>query len=108
MTPAPDISNWTHHTMEQRRIQARLLELGVELATQIVSFVQSLRKEDLEKKPGIAEMLDWAAALSGLGINDITSDPEALQSSLVCLLKTQSDQFSIPALVSQKLANGNS
>ena len=83
-------------------------EIGVELATQIVSFVQSLRKEDLEKKPGIAEMLDWAAALSGLGINDITSDPEALQSSLVCLLKTQSDQYSIPTLVSQKLASGNS
>jgi dimethylamine/trimethylamine dehydrogenase len=34
VTPAPDISNWTHHTMEQRRIQARLIELGVELATQ--------------------------------------------------------------------------
>ncbi len=34
VTPAPDISNWTHHTMEQRRIQARLLELGVELVTQ--------------------------------------------------------------------------
>ncbi len=34
VTPAPDISNWTHHTMEQRRIQSRLLEIGVELATQ--------------------------------------------------------------------------
>ncbi len=34
VTPAPDISNWTHHTMEQGRIQSRLLELGVELATQ--------------------------------------------------------------------------
>ncbi len=76
------------------------------LANQIVSFVQSLRKEDLEKKPGIAEMLDWTAALSGLGINDITSDPEALQASLVCLLKTQSDLYSIPKEVSQRLANG--
>ena len=34
VTPAPDISNWTHNTMEQGRIQSRLLELGVELATQ--------------------------------------------------------------------------
>jgi dimethylamine/trimethylamine dehydrogenase len=34
VTPAPDISNWTHHTMEQGRIQTRLLELGVELAPQ--------------------------------------------------------------------------
>ncbi len=34
VTPAPDISTWTHHTMEQGRIQKKLLELGVELAPQ--------------------------------------------------------------------------
>jgi len=33
VTPAPDISTWTHNTMEQGRIQKNLLELGVELAT---------------------------------------------------------------------------
>ena len=84
----------------------RFPRLSSNLAQQIVSFVQSIRKEDLEKKPGIAEMLDWTAALSGLGINDITTDPEALQASLVCLLKTQSDLYSIPTEVSQRLANG--
>jgi len=31
VTPAADISNWTHNTMEQERIQTRLLELGVTL-----------------------------------------------------------------------------
>ena len=31
ITPAPDISTWTHNTMEQGRIQKKLLELGVEL-----------------------------------------------------------------------------
>jgi dimethylamine/trimethylamine dehydrogenase len=31
VTPAPDISTWTHNTMEQGRIQKKLLELGVEL-----------------------------------------------------------------------------
>ena len=31
VTPAADISNWTHHTMEQHRIQRRLLDRGVEL-----------------------------------------------------------------------------
>lgn len=84
----------------------RFPRLSSNLAKQIVSFVQSIRKEDLEKKPGIAEMLDWTAALSGLGINDITSDPEALQASLVCLLKTQSDLYSVSTEVSQRLANG--
>jgi dimethylamine/trimethylamine dehydrogenase len=33
VTPAPDVANWTHNTMEQSRIQARLLELGVEVHT---------------------------------------------------------------------------
>ena len=74
------------------------------LAAQIVSFVQSLRKEDLEKKPGIAETLDWAAALGGLGVNDITADPVALKASLVCLLKTEADQAAIPSEVAQRLA----
>ena len=80
--------------------------IGPELAAQIVGFVQSLRKEDLEKKPGIAETLDWAAALAGLGINDIKSDPVLLQASLVCLLKTEADQASIPSEVAQRLAGG--
>ena len=80
--------------------------IGPELAAQIVGFVQSLRKEDLEKKPGIAETLDWAAALAGLGINDITSDPVLLQASLVCLLKTEADQASVPSEVAQRLAGG--
>ena len=80
--------------------------IGPELAAQIVGFVQSLRKEDLEKKPGIAETLDWAAALAGLGINDITSDPLLLQASLVCLLKTEADQASVPSEVAQRLAGG--
>jgi dimethylamine/trimethylamine dehydrogenase len=31
VTPAADVSNWTHFTMEQARIQKRLIELGVEI-----------------------------------------------------------------------------
>ena len=77
-----------------------------QLANQIVDFVQKLRKENLEKKPGIAETLDWAAALAGLGVNDLTEDADALQASLVCLLKTQADQAAIPTEVSQRLAGG--
>ena len=34
VTPAPDISNWTHNTMEQRRIQKKLIEIGVKLFPQ--------------------------------------------------------------------------
>jgi dimethylamine/trimethylamine dehydrogenase len=34
VTPAPDISTWTHNTLEQKHIQKKLIELGVELAPQ--------------------------------------------------------------------------
>lgn len=78
------------------------LEAG--LIGQIVAFVQALRKEDLEKTPGVAEALDFAAALAGLGINDLTQDPAALQAALVTLLKTQGDRAAIPVEVAERLA----
>ena len=77
--------------------------LAARLCEQIVGVVQALRKEDLEKKPGIAEMLDWAAAISGLGINDLADDPVELQATLVCLLKTQADRAAVPMAVQQRL-----
>jgi len=77
--------------------------LNAHLAEQIVGFIQALRKEDLEKKPGVAEMLDWAAALSGLGLNDLSDDPVTLQATLVCVLKTQADQAAIPTEIAQRL-----
>lgn len=80
-------------------------EPGLEprLARQIVGVVQDLRREDLQKKPGIAEMLDWAAALSGLGVNDLAQDREAVQATLVCLLKTAADRDAAPAEVMDRL-----
>ena len=74
------------------------------LAGQIIDFVQKLRKEDLEKTPGIAEMLDFSAALIGLGVNDLSHDPEILQSAMTTLLKTKSDQWNITTEVTQRLA----
>ncbi len=79
-------------------------DIEAALMGQVVGFVQSVRKEDLEKKPGVAEMLDFAAALAGLGVNDITGDPAALKASLVTLLKTRRDRDAMPMEVAQRLA----
>ena len=76
-------------------LQARCPGVAARLAEQIVGFVQKLREEELEKTPGVAEMLDFAAALMGLGIADLTEDPAVLQSTLTTLLKTQTDQAQI-------------
>ncbi len=84
-------------------LKARIPDLDNSLAEQIVGFVQSLRKEELEKKPGVAEMLDWSAALAGLGISKLNDDPVELQATMVCLLKTQIDQYSMPREVTERL-----
>jgi MoxR-like ATPase len=88
---------------ELRILKARAPGLEPRLAAQIVAMVQALRREELEKKPGVAEMLDWAAALSGLGLNDLSADPVAVQASLVCLLKTAADRDAVPPPVLDRL-----
>ncbi|WP_171133839.1 MULTISPECIES: MoxR family ATPase [unclassified Ruegeria] len=84
-------------------LRARMPEVEGLLARQIVGVVQALRSEDLEKTPGIAEMLDWAAALSGLGVNDLAQSREAVQATLVCLLKTAADYDAAPPEVMDRL-----
>ncbi|MFA3918906.1 AAA family ATPase [Ruegeria hyattellae] len=85
-------------------LKARCPDVEARLADQIIGFVQKLRKEELEKTPGIAEMLDFAAALMGLGIADLTDDPAVLQSTLTTLLKTQCDQAQITPEVAGRIA----
>ncbi|MCR9086012.1 MAG: MoxR family ATPase [Rhodobacteraceae bacterium] len=85
-------------------LAARHPGLDAKLMGQIVSFVQDLRREGLEKPPGVAETLDFAAALAGLGIADLTEDPATLQASLVTLLKTAQDRAAVPLEVTERLA----
>jgi MoxR-like ATPase len=85
-------------------LQARCPNVTADLGVQIIGFVQALRKEDLEKKPGVAEMLDFAAALAGLGLADLTDDPVRLQAALATLLKTHADRGAITTEIAQRLA----
>ena len=57
-----------------------------------------------EGAAGVAELLDFAAVLAGLGVNDLSSDPVALQAALVILVKTQADRAAVPTEVAQRLA----
>ena len=85
-------------------LKSRCPEIEERLADQVIGFVQKLREDELEKTPGIAEMLDFAAALMGLGIADLTESPAALQATLTTLLKTQSDQAQITRDVAARIA----
>jgi len=69
--------------------------LDANFATQIARLVGMLRKEDLKKVPGVAETLDWAATLAGLGIGDLREEPEIVHATLIALLKTREDRAAI-------------
>jgi MoxR-like ATPase len=81
---------------ETRILTSRVPGIEAALAGQIARFVQAVRREDLRKKPGVAETLDWAAALVGLDVRDLRDDPETTQQTLLCLLKTHEDQAKLP------------
>ncbi|XXK31763.1 AAA family ATPase [Rhodobacteraceae bacterium nBUS_24] len=95
---------YPERTTELAILKARCPEVEARLADQIVGFVQRLREEVLEKTPGVAEMLDFAVALMGLGIADLTDDPAVLQSTLTTLLKTQTDQANVTREVAGRIA----
>ncbi|MGB0085886.1 MAG: MoxR family ATPase [Rhodomicrobiaceae bacterium] len=89
---------------ELRIIETRFPGISVALAGQIAQFVQRLRAEDLRRKPGVAETLDWVAALVGLDITALQDNPETIHQTLLCLLKTREDREAIPLQVFERLA----
>jgi len=86
-------------------VKVRIPDISDRLASQVVSFVQSLRREDLRKIPGIAETLDWTAALMRLDLKTISDSPEAVLATLGCLLKTREDHDALPEVMVQKFLN---
>ena len=79
--------------------------VAAELAQQIVAFVQSVRRMELQKKPGIAETLDWTAALLRLEISVIDVDgSERIMETLSALIKTRDDRAAFPREVVARLA----
>jgi MoxR-like ATPase len=86
-------------------VETRVPDAPAKLARQVVEFVQSLRQMDLQKKPGIAETLDWAAALLRLGVSSFDDDGIArIMDSLSALVKTREDRASLTRVVVAKIA----
>ncbi|HMA35927.1 MAG TPA: MoxR family ATPase [Chloroflexia bacterium] len=70
-------------------LRARLPGMTQTLARQVVGLVQEVRRRDLYKLPGLAETLDWAAAL--LALEQQTLSAAVLEDTLGVLLKHQED-----------------
>jgi MoxR-like ATPase len=77
---------------ELRIVTSHMPGIDRQLARQVVNFVQGVRALDLRKRPGIAETLDWAAALVALDIQSLPEHSERILDTLSCLLKTQEDR----------------
>jgi len=74
---------------EMEILQARAPEAAEGLSREIVAFVQRLREEDLFKKPGVAETIDWAKCLLALDV--INLSPATIADTLGAILKYQDD-----------------
>jgi MoxR-like ATPase len=70
-------------------LRARAPEIPDHLSAQVVAFVQKLRATDLFKLPGVAETIDWAAAL--VALDQTALEPEVVNATLGVLLKYQDD-----------------
>ncbi len=74
---------------EMKIIHARVPKLETKLVEQIAIFMQNIRQEDLMKKPGVSETLDWAEAL--LKLHHSVLDEETVEQTLGCILKYRED-----------------
>lgn len=74
---------------EMEILAAQAPEASEALSREVVAFVQQLRTEDLFKKPGVAETIDWAKCLLALDV--ITLSPEVIADTLGAILKYQDD-----------------
>lgn len=70
-------------------LKARAPEASEALSREIVGFVQKLRTEDLFKKPGVAETIDWAKCLLALDV--MAMSPEVIADTMGAILKYQDD-----------------
>ena len=84
--------HWVDYPDFDREIEilhARAPEAADALSREVVAFVQALRTEDLFKKPGVAETIDWAKCLLALDV--INLSPEVIADTLGAVLKYQDD-----------------
>jgi len=88
---------------EARILLSRVDGLDAALALQIAELMGKLRKEDLVKVPGVAETIDWAAALLGLGAKDLVESRELVFDTLACVLKTHQDRARVTKDVTDRL-----
>jgi MoxR-like ATPase len=84
--------HWVEHPTFEREVaivHLRLPEVSSALARQVAAAVEGLRALNLYKPPGVAETIDWAAALARLGVSEL--DEQSVATTLGAVLKYRED-----------------
>ena len=96
--------HWVDYPDFAREIEilhARAPDASEALSREVVAFVQRLRAEDLFKKPGVAETIDWVKCLLALDV--LTLSPEVISDTLGAILKYQDDIARLQGLEAKRL-----
>ena len=96
--------HWVDYPGFERELQilhSKVPEAPEALSREVVAFVQRLRAEDLFKKPGVAETIDWAKCLLALDV--IALSPEVIADTLGAVLKYQDDIQKLSSLEAGKI-----
>jgi MoxR-like ATPase len=84
--------HWVEHPTFEREVaivRLRLPGVAAELARQVAGAVEAMRSLNLYKPPGVAETIDWAAALARLGTTAL--DEQSVVETLGAVLKYRED-----------------
>jgi MoxR-like ATPase len=91
--------------LELRILDAKVPDIGKQLAEEVVDLMQKIRSLDLKKTPSISETLDWARAL--MALNADTIEEEIISDTLNVILKYEGDvakaQNELSKLIEKKL-----
>jgi MoxR-like ATPase len=100
--------NWIAYPTPQREVEIvrrRVKGASETLAVQVANAVSRMRSSDVQKPPGIAEAIDWVAALSLLGVERL--DAAAVDRTLGSVLKYSEDQEVIRASGLEQLVHAD-
>ena len=88
---------------EMQIVRSKVPEASQKLAGQVTAFVQELRTTELYKVPGVAETLDWTAALVSLNENELS--PSVIDDTLGVMLKYREDVQAVRGEQTRALVN---
>ena len=74
---------------EMQIVTTKVPDASRKLAEQVTAFIQELRSQELYKVPGVAETLDWTAALVALNQKEL--EPSVIDETLGIMLKYHED-----------------